>query len=350
MAARLKAVLVGCGGISDAWLTPLQKIPDVELVGLVDIRLEAAQAKKSKFNLERAETGENLRTMLKVTRPDIVFDCTVPEAHVGVTLEALRRGCHVFGEKPMADSLANARKMVAAAQKAKRLFAVMQNRRYDPRIRSFCQLLASGRIGPLTTLTVDFMIGAHFGGFRDHLRHVLLLDMAIHTFDAARLISGADAVAVYCHEWNPAGSWYDHDAAAVAIFEMTGGVVCAYRGCWCAEGLNTAWESEWRALGPRGSVAWDGRDAFRCQAVKQTGGFFSEMEDVAVPVAADGKQGSHAGCIAEFIECARTGAIPETICTDNIKSLAMVFGAIESAEKRRRVKIAVAAEDSKSGT
>ena len=36
----------------------------------------------------------------------------------------------------------------------------------------------------------------------------LLLDMAIHTFDQARFITGADALSVYCHEFNPAGSWY----------------------------------------------------------------------------------------------------------------------------------------------
>ena len=37
------------------------------------------------------------------------------------------------------------------------------------------------------------------------------------------MITGADPVSVYCKEWNPAGSWYDRDASAVAVFEMTGG-------------------------------------------------------------------------------------------------------------------------------
>ena len=63
--------------------------------------------------------------------------------------------------------------------------------------------------GPQHHVTLaDFFIGAHFGGFRDEMAHVLLLDMAIHTFDQARKILGADPVSVYCHEFNPAGSWY----------------------------------------------------------------------------------------------------------------------------------------------
>jgi predicted dehydrogenase len=172
------------------------------------------------------------------------------------------------------------------------------------------------------------------------MAHVLLLDMAIHTFDAARLIAGADPLAVYCHEWNPAGSWYDHDASAVAVFEMTDGTVCTYRGSWCAEGLRTTWESEWRIIGTEGSVKWDGAGGFQAQAVAERGGFFSIVRDLEVPPPDPvDSAGGHAGLIRDFVHCLQTGAMPETICTDNIKSLAMVFGAIESAETGRRITI-----------
>jgi predicted dehydrogenase len=53
------------------------------------------------------------------------------------------------------------------------------------------------------------------------------------------------------------------------------------------------------------------------------------------------KQGAHQGLVDEFIHCVKTGETPETVCTDNIKSLAMVFGAIESAATGKRVEIAV---------
>lgn len=341
MGTSLRVVLVGCGGISGAWLRTLKDLEGVEVVGLVDLRLEAARARRAEFGLERAQIGEDLRAMLRATRPDIVFDCTVPEAHVKVVSEALRHGCHVLGEKPLADSMPHARQMVAAAERAQRLYAVMQNRRYDPRIRAFRRLIASGAIGDLTTLHCDFFIGAHFGGFRDHMPHVLLLDMAIHTFDQARLISGADAVAVYGMEWNPNGSWYDRDASAVVVFEMTGGVVFTYRGSWCAEGLNTAWESQWRALGSNGSAIWDGADGFRAEAVEERQGFRSRMREVPVTISETDKSGAHAGCIRDFVACVREGRIPETICTDNIRSLAMVFAAIRSAQLRRRVAVRV---------
>jgi predicted dehydrogenase len=340
MDRKIKIVLAGCGGMSGRWLQVSKELPDVEMVGLVDIREEAARKRADDFDLKDAAIGTDLKTMLYRTSPDAVFDCTVPEAHAQVTLTALAHGCHVMGEKPMADSMENARKVVAAAEKAGKIYAVIQNRRYDPRIRRLRAFLESGQIGKITTVNCDFYIGAHFGGFRDHMRHVLLLDMAIHTFDAARFIIGADAVSVYCKEWNPSGSWYDHDASAMAIFHMSDDSVYNYRGSWCAEGLNTTWECNWRIIGENGTVIWDGGGNFKAQVVEEKGGFFSKWKDVEIPPHDPGeKVNGHEGLIKEFIRCIRTGCEPETICTDNIKSLAMVFGAIESAKQDKPVEI-----------
>jgi predicted dehydrogenase len=339
MAKKQYVVLAGCGGMSRAWLNVAQQMDDVEIVGLVDIAPENARKHAEQFNLD-VVIGRNLKTVLKQTNPDIVFDCTIPEAHTQVAVTALNHGCHVLSEKPMADSMANARRALRTAQKTGKTYAIIQNRRYNPNIRRLTRLLARGAIGPLTTVHCDFFIGAHFGGFRDHMEHVLLLDMAIHTFDAARLLTGADPVSVYCREWNPAGSWYDHDASAVALFEMTGGIVYTYRGSWCAEGRSTSWESDWRFVGTKGSATWDGGENVVVEKVAKAGGFITEKVPVDVPpLSKRDRVGGHEGLIREFIHCVQRGRIPETVCTNNIKSLAMVFGAIDSAQKKRPVAI-----------
>ncbi len=340
MATTLRAVLAGCGNISRTWLSAAREIPGLELAGLVDLQEDVARRRAAEFGLGGAAIGADLAVMLARTRPDLVFDCTIPEAHAGVALAALGHGCHVLSEKPLADTLANAREVVAAAEAAGKLHAVIQNRRYDRNLRRLRRFLDSGAIGPVTTVQSQFYVGAHFGGFRERMRHVLLLDMAIHTFDAARFITGADPAAVYCKEWNPAGSWYDHDASAVAVFELSGGIVYTYTGSWCAEGLNTTWEGDWRVIGRRGSVRWDGADGFRAEVVAGRAGLRSTYEEIAVPPALDGdKAGGHAGVIREFVECVRTGATTETAGADNIKSLAMVFGAVASAERGERVAV-----------
>ena len=336
---KFRAVLVGCGGISNAWFGAVKKRTDVELVGLVDLKREAAAKRAAEHGLTGVQAGTDLKTVLQKTRPDVVFDCTLPEAHVKVTTTALRHGCHVLGEKPLADTMPHARIMVAAAKKAGKIYAVMQNRRYFANIQALRRFLESGVIGRITTVHCDFFIGAHFGGFRDQMQHVLLLDMAIHTFDQARFFTQADAVTALAHEWNPPGSWYDHDASAVAIFEMTNKIVYCYRGSWCAEGLNTAWEAAWRIMGEKGCVTWDGAHVFQAQVVRGPAGFVRARKDVEVPYnRTAGILEGHAGCIDEFIRCVQTGKIPQTVCTDNIKSLAMVHAAIASAGKDRKVK------------
>jgi len=332
MAEKLRAVMVGCGGITRSWLSPLKTMDNVELVGLVDIVEANARARAEEYQLAQAVIGTDLDSVLRHTQPDVVFNCTVPEAHAPVSIAALEFGCHVLQEKPLADGMDAARRMIAVAEERDRILAVIQNRRYDANIRRLVQFVRSQAVGPLTTVNSDFYLGAHFGGFRDHMPHVLLLDMAIHTFDAARLITNANPVSVFCKEWNPAGSWYDRDASAVAIFEMTDGLVYTYRGSWCAEGLNTTWESDWRLVGQRGSIHWDGGTTFEEERAVQTGGFLSTLEPVAVPLIDPGeKVGGHAGVIREFLRCVQSGEQPETRAADNIHSLAMVFGAIESA-------------------
>ena len=342
MPRALKVVLVGCGGISRAWLRPMQEERNVRVIGFVDISEAAARTRAEEYGDADAVAGADLKAVLKATHPDIVCNCTVPEAHMPVTLEALKHGCHVYCEKPMADSMAAARRMNAAAAKAGRLLDIMQNRRYERPIGAYARFVKGGRLGDLTTLECDFHIGAHFGGFRQKMQHVLLVDMSIHHFDMARAICGCDPVAVTCHEWNPKGSWYTHGAAAVCIFEMTNGLVFTYRGSWCTKGINTSWHGEWHAIGTRGGATWDGAEDIRAQvSVPSKNQLIWPHKDVPVRPISERSlpKVGHAGGLREFFKCVRSGAQPETAGADNIKSLAMVFGAVKSAETGRRVEI-----------
>jgi predicted dehydrogenase len=339
----LKAVLVGCGLISNAWINAVANRKDVEIVGMVDLNIETAQKRKEEHNLN-ALVGTDLNTVLKKTKADIVFNCTIPAAHYEVTTTALKRKCHVLSEKPMAESVTEAKKMIKAAQKAGKLFVTMQNWRYTRNIRRLKKFLDTGTIGDITTMNADFYVGAHFGGFREEMKHVLLKDMAIHTFDAARFLSSQNPESVFCYEWNPTGSWYNHDASAMAIFEMTGNAKFNYRGSWCSEGHRTPWESEWRILGTKGSIRWNGSTDMTCEVVGEDSeetAFFREQITVEVPTYrdVDERLEGHAAVIDDFLNALKTNTEPETICTDNIKSLAMVYGAIESAEKAKRVNI-----------
>jgi predicted dehydrogenase len=332
-----RALIVGAGGMGRAWGKNLRDCDQVTIGGWVDIRPDAAAQAASELGLGDIATGDDLARALAEVRPDFVVDVTIPEAHHDVTLAALAAGVPVLGEKPMAISMEQAHAMVAASERAGLLYMVSQSRRYQAQLQALRRLIAE-QIGALGILNSDFYIGAHFGGFRDAMPSPLVLDMAIHTFDAARYLSAADPVAVYCEEFNPPWSWYQGNACATAIFEMSGGLRYTYRGSWCSEGQHTSWEAEWRAVGPNGSAIWDGHGTPTAELVAETGEFMSKTESRSADVAADMPLGI-AGSLRDFLNALKTGATPMGECHDNIKSLAMVFGAIESAATGRRVAI-----------
>ena len=339
----VRAVLVGCGAMSKAWLETARQTANVSVVGLVDLVLERARSRAREFGLDAAVIGADLDEVLEQQKPDVVFDVVVPAARRDVALSAFAHGCHLLSEKPLADSLDHARAIVAAARQAKRIHAVVQNRRYVANVRRIRRLLDSGAIGAPTSIHCDFFLAPHFGGFREEMDHVLLLDMAIHTFDAARYMINAEPLGVYCHEWNPKNSWYRQGSSAAAIFEMAAGAVFTYRGSWCANGLRTSWESQWRVVGERGSLVWDGEEDLRAEAAVGRGeGLFEKAAPVEVaPLDRRDRVGGHLGVMQDFIAAVEGGPAPETSGTDNAKSLAMVFAAIESAETGRRVDIEI---------
>ena len=278
--------------------------------------------------------------MLKRTRPDFVVDLTTPEAHCSVTCRALRAGCHVIGEKPMASSMAEARRMVRTAEQTGKLYMVSQSRRWDGQHEVIRRMVTGGKIGRLTTINCDFYIGAHFGGFRDEMPSPLILDMSIHHFDLCRFLTGADPVAVYAREFSPAGSWYAGDVAASCIFEMSDGVIFTYRGSWCAEGCHTSWNGDWRFIGTRGTLLYDHDREPSGEVVVGKTGFHRKTRPLAA-LKPRVKYGNMHGALREMLAFLRTGKTPQTECRDNIKSLAMVFAVIESNKRGRRVPVRV---------
>ena len=331
--------------MSKGWLKAVAETPslaaEITIVGLVDIDRKAAEARAADAGLTGVHIGTDLAATLAELKPDLLFDVVIPGARHDVVATGLAYGCHVLSEKPMATSMQEARELVALAKKAGRVHAVVQNRRFNEGVRRIRATIESGALGTLNAIHCDFFVGAHFGGFREQMRDVLLVDMAIHTLDAARFMSGKVPLAVYCLEANPKSSWWAHGSVANAIFELSDDVVFTYRGSWSAEGANTSWDSSWRIVGSKGTLLWDGADKFEANIVAGDTGFFRDLKPVEVVVARPEQTQGHASVISDFVAAIETGRAPETASSDNIKSLAMVFAAIESAKTRTRVEITV---------
>ncbi|KRV49796.1 oxidoreductase [Wenjunlia vitaminophila] len=329
----LRILVVGAGRMARLWLRAILASPDTALAGLVDIDPAAAEKALAETGAPDVPTGPGLTALAAATSPDAVVDVTVPAAHLPVTLEALALGLPVLGEKPLAVTLPEALRLAAAAELAGELFMVSQSRRYHPHLFTFKQQV--GRLGRLGILTTEFFKAPHFGGFRDAMAHPLLLDMAIHPFDTARWLLNAEPVSVRCEEYNPGWSWYVGAAAATAVFEMTGGSRYIFTGSWCSPGLETSWNGAWRLSGEHGSITWDGDHP---ATVEMTPGKDVDRAAGRMWTTAEPAKGV-AGSLAEFVHALRTGTVPMGEVHDNVMSLAMVTGALESVLTDRRIRM-----------
>jgi predicted dehydrogenase len=341
MTLPIKAILVGCGAMSAEWIRSAKEL-NVELVSLVDINPTAAQQRAQEFQID-APIFAKYREAIAQTPADALFDCTIPAMHKEVASAAMQAGLHVLEEKPLALTLTDANELVSLSEQTRRLHVIQQNRRFNRGVRLLRRMISDGVIGEVTTVHTDFFIAPYFGGFRETMPHVLLIDMAIHPFDVARFLIGANAESALCEEWNPVNSAYGFGASVTTVFRMTNSVRFSYRGSWCAEGFRTSWDACWRVIGTKGTLLWDGYDDVRAERFKARSGLLSEQELVLPqpeqePPAALTR--GHYSVMAQFVRALRNeGPLPETRSADNIHSLAMVMAATSSAEAGRWVEV-----------
>jgi predicted dehydrogenase len=330
-----------------AWLRLLGGSADVELAGVVDLNPQAARDALTELGLGSVPVGTSLTELAGTVGAQAVVNVTVPAAHHPVNVEAHFLGLPVLCEKPAAPTVAEALSLAAVAEATGQLLMISQSRRYFRTLAAFQR--QADRLGEIGVLTCDFFKAPHFGGFREEMEHVLLVDMAIHAFDAARYLLGQNPVSVYCEEFNPGWSWYAGHAAATAVFEMDGGTRFVYTGSWCADGLETSWNGSWRINGANGTAVWDGVLAPVAELVagadlEDDGGLAGSASSVPGSVVGDadasaGGPEEIAGALAEFVRSLRTGEVPSGEIHANVLSLAMVEAAVESSQTGQKVLI-----------
>ncbi|WAJ28714.1 Gfo/Idh/MocA family protein [Antarcticirhabdus aurantiaca] len=104
--------LVGCGVISDIYLRNAALFRDIRFTACADMRRDAAEQRATEYGLQALSLDE----LYASPEVDIVLNLTNPDAHAAVALKALDSGKHVYGEKPLATSLEDGRRIVETAR------------------------------------------------------------------------------------------------------------------------------------------------------------------------------------------------------------------------------------------
>lgn len=206
--------IIGAGGISGAHAAAVKAAPDrLSLTAVVDPSPEAREKLAQDFGARTfADTEELLDTHAESGQSGLVDGlvvCTPPNQRVSIIGAALKRGVPVLSEKPLAHTLADARKLEALARRFRRVPAfVGYCHRFTPAINRMRELVREGRIGRLHRVENVFAcdLPGHERKWFSDLRQSgggAYLDMGSHSVDLLHALIGPCRTlgAVYDYKW-----------------------------------------------------------------------------------------------------------------------------------------------------
>ena len=326
----LKAILCGLGGRGRHWLEACREYDGVDLAAVV----EPAPANRERALAELAVPEdllfEDLDTAAGAVEADFVVDVTPPAVHERIALTAFQAGLHLLGEKPLSDDFAAARRIVDAGRRSGRRHMITQNYRFNPQPRTTRRLLDEGLIGDCAQLDVSLYVSWADNPGSHYVTEpwMFLTDMGIHHFDMMRYTLGLEPLSVRAVTWNLPWGWHRGDACQLILFRFEGGVVATHRGVGCTVGRAAGGHNgEWRYEGPAGTLTWEGSRLYHTHSHRADP---RVREEVSLDPA--GPEGRHP-VLHEFVSALKEDREPECSAADNLKSMAMVFGAVASARQ-----------------
>nr|HEX4315128.1 Gfo/Idh/MocA family oxidoreductase [Kofleriaceae bacterium] len=166
MSRALKGALIGFGFIAEKGHVPayLSAPHAFEIVAVADIC--AARRDKVRQVLPNARIYPDTKTLLaaEARNLDFVDIATPPCDHAAIAHAAFEHGLHVFCEKPVATSGADARSMLDHATAVKRVFFPSHNYKHAPVIKAIRNVLETGELGAIHLVTLDTFRTTHAKG------------------------------------------------------------------------------------------------------------------------------------------------------------------------------------------
>ncbi len=151
---RLGVAIIGTGAVSSAHILAYERMDEVEIRVLCDSNLERAQKAAQKIS-SHPKAVSDWQEILDFPEISCVSVCLPPFLHAEVAEAFLRAGKNVLVEKPMATSLEECDRMIAAGKASGKLLSVVCNNRFNTSVMRVKHILDSGICGRLLFTTVS---------------------------------------------------------------------------------------------------------------------------------------------------------------------------------------------------
>ena len=316
---KLKVAEIGMGGISGAHVPSWNRMEDVELVAICDIRPEMMDRYDGQTT---ARKYTDFDEMLESEEID-VLDITLPTyMHADYAVKALSRGIHVVSEKPISLRREDVARVYEAAEKNDRYFMVAHVLRFWPEYIYLKDCIDSGRYGKLVSGTMTRIggipVASWDGWMQDPERSGMVpFDLHIHDLDFLVYTLGKPEVEHIFHGMDYMHTIYRYGDVRIAcesawfhapvqfsatfrmqfekaVLEFNGGSLRIYKEDWTISDLNMASSIEEGCYVP------------------QSDGYFNELR--------------------YFIDCVKDGMKPEVIKPHELEAVIDVIAVINAAK------------------
>lgn len=251
MTKKLKAGVIGTGIIGKSHLRGYASIADAEVVAVCDVREDEAKRVAEEFDVPNVFT--DYTELLKMDEIDAVDVCLPNVLHCPVTCDALKAGKHVYCEKPFANSAAEARKMLKAAQTNRRKLAMQLNTVFSKEARAAKRIIDAGRLGRIYYAKAShyrrrgrpFVDGYATPIFvqKEHAGGGALPDMGVYHLGLMMYLLGNPEIATVSastfqeldmHEGRRKSSGYNVEELAVGFVRFKGDLTMFFEEAWAA--------------------------------------------------------------------------------------------------------------------
>lgn len=313
---KVRVGFIGCGSHANAVHYPsLAEFEEVEIVGICDLNTERLHATGDRFGIEARFT--DYKGMIERTSPEAVYIIMPPHHLFDITVHCLRQKLHVFIEKPPGVNSEQTRNLARLAERNGCLTMVGFNRRFIPLLRILKEIVEERgqRIQQCVATFYKHWVGRE--PYYDGAVDILTCD-AIHAVDALRWMANSNAKRVFSSVRAVANDFAD---SFNALIEFENGCIGILLANWAAgkrvhtfemHGIGVSAFANPDADGEGIVYADDGRfimrmtpqDAARSEQHHKLYGFYDENR--------------------HFIECIKSGAMPQTHFGDAVKTMELI--------------------------
>ena len=195
---KLKGALIGCGFFAENHILAWKELRNIEIICVCDLDIKKANKFKSKFNI--LHSYSSIELMLKKHKIDFVDVVTTMETHLDICKILSKYKIPTSIQKPFAENLSNAKKIVSLYKKNKTPLMVHENFRWQSPLLKLKEIINKEQLTKPHYAKISFRhanpVGYTNQTYLYDLKEYLTLDVGIHLFDLSRFLMG-EAKSIY---------------------------------------------------------------------------------------------------------------------------------------------------------